>query len=88
LPWRGINPKSIVNNLKFSKMKKFFAIAIIAASLAACNNSGDKTESKDSTTVSPDTTTMAPDTTSKMSADTTSKMSADTTKKKDTSAKK
>jgi hypothetical protein len=67
-------------------MKKFFAIAIIAASLAACNNSGDKTESKDSTTVTPDTTTMAPD--NKMSADTTSKMSADTTKKADTSAKK
>jgi hypothetical protein len=67
-------------------MKKFFAIAIIAASLAACNNSGDKTETKDSTSVAPDTTTMAPADTSKMSADT-SKMSADTTKK-DTSAKK
>lgn len=67
-------------------MKKFFAIAIIAASFTACNNSGDKTESKDSSaTVAPDTTTMAPDTTSKMSADTTSKMSAE---KKDTSAKK
>ena len=51
-------------------MKKFFAIAIIAATLAACNNSGDKTESKDSTTVTPDTTTMAPDTTSKMAPDT------------------
>ena len=67
-------------------MKKFFAIAIIAASFTACNNSGDKTESKDSSaTVAPDTTTMAPD--NKMSADT-SKMSADTTKKADTSAKK
>ena len=86
MPGLGINPKSIVNNIKFSKMKKFFAIAIIAASFAACNNSGDKTESKDSTTVSPDTTTMAPADTSKMSVDTT-KMSADTTKK-DTSAKK
>jgi hypothetical protein len=63
-------------------MKKFFAIAIIAASLAACNNSGDKTESKDSTTVTPDTTTMAPDTTSKMAP------AIDTTKKVDTSAKK
>ena len=87
MPRRGINPKSIVNNLKFSKMKKFFAIAIIAASLAACNNSADSTKTSDST-VTPDTTTMAPDTTSKMSADTTSKMSADTTKKKDSSAKK
>ena len=64
-------------------MKKFFAIAIIAASLAACNNSGDKTESKDtSATVAPDTTTMAPDTTSKMAP------AIDTTKKADTSAKK
>ena len=61
-------------------MKKFFAIAIIAASLAACNNSGDKTESKDSTTtVAPDTTTMAPD--SKMSADTSKMAPMDTTKK-------
>jgi len=67
-------------------MKKFFAIAIIAASLAACNNSGDKTESKDSTTVTPDTTTMAPDTMSKMSD--TSKMAPADTTKKDTSAKK
>jgi hypothetical protein len=67
-------------------MKKFFAIAIIAASLAACNNSGDKTESKDSTSVSPDTTTMAPDTTSKMAPDTTSKMAP--SEKKDSSAKK
>ena len=51
-------------------MKKLFAIAIITASLAACNNSGDKTESKDSTTVTPDTTTMAPDTANKMMPDT------------------
>lgn len=69
-------------------MKKFFAIAIIAASFAACNNSGDKTESKDSTTVSPDTTTMAPaDTMNKMS-DTANKMAPADTTKKDTSAKK
>jgi hypothetical protein len=62
-------------------MKKFFAIAIIAASLAACNNSGDSTKTSDSTTVTPDTaSTMAPDTTSKMSD--TSKMSMDTTSKK------
>jgi hypothetical protein len=68
-------------------MKKFFAIAIIAASFTACNNSGDKTESKDSSaTVAPDTTTMAPD--SKMSADTSKMAPMDTTKKKDTSAKK
>jgi hypothetical protein len=30
-------------------MKKFFAIAFIAASLVACNGSGDKKEVKDST---------------------------------------
>lgn len=30
-------------------MKKFFAIAVIAASFVACNNSGDKTETKDTT---------------------------------------
>ncbi|HMT72806.1 MAG TPA: hypothetical protein PKA77_01940 [Chitinophagaceae bacterium] len=30
-------------------MKKFFAIAVIAASFVACNNSGDKTETTDTT---------------------------------------
>ena len=62
-------------------MKKFFAIAIIAATLAACNNSGESKTTEDTTTVKPDTTTMAPDTSSKMSADT-SKMMTDTSKKK------
>jgi hypothetical protein len=62
-------------------MKKFLAIAIIAAAFTACNNSGDSSTSKDSTTVTPDTATMvtpAPDTTH-----------VDTSAKKmDTSAKK
>ena len=61
-------------------MKKFFAIAIIVSALAACNNSGSSSETKDSTTVAPvDTSTMM---------DTSSKMMTDTTKKMDTSAKK
>jgi hypothetical protein len=71
-------------------MKKFFAIAIIAASLAACNNSGESKSSEDTAAVKPDTgAMMAPDTSSKMSdtskmkmAPDTSKMKADTGKKK------
>ena len=64
-------------------MKKFFAIAIIAATLAACNNSGESKSESDTTTVKPDTTsTMAPDTSA-------NKMMTDTSKSKmDTSAKK
>lgn len=81
LPSRGINPKSIVNNLKFSKMKKLLAIALIAASFAACNNSADSSTTTDTTTVAPDTNTMMSDTSSKMSTDT-STMSADTSAKK------
>lgn len=87
----GINLKSIVNNTKNSKMKKFFAIAIIAASFAACNNSGEGSGAKDTTTVAPvDTTSKMADTTNKMSADTSHKMSADTSHKMsaDTSKKK
>lgn len=38
-------------------MKKFFAIAVIAVSVVACNNSGKKTESTDTTTQKTDTTT-------------------------------
>jgi len=84
LPMSGINPESIVNNPKKSKMKKFFAIAIITASLAACNNSGDASKTEDTTVVKPDTSAMTttPDTSSKMSADTSKKMSTDTSKKK------
>ncbi|HEY2722621.1 MAG TPA: hypothetical protein VGI82_12895 [Chitinophagaceae bacterium] len=67
-------------------MKKFFAIAIIATSLAACNSSGSGSSSKDSTVTPIDSSkvdTSAP----KMNMDTaakkdTSKMSADTSKKK------
>ncbi len=34
-------------------MKKFFAIAIIAASFAACNNSGEKKDTPDTTVTTP-----------------------------------
>jgi predicted small lipoprotein YifL len=65
-------------------MKKFFAIAIIAASFAACNNSGEKKDTPDTAAVkAPDTTATVPvpDTNSKMAPDTT-KMGGDTTKPK------
>ena len=60
-------------------MKKLFAIAIMVTALAACNNSGSSSETKDTTTVTPDTTSTTMDTSSKMAPDTTHK--ADTTKK-------
>ncbi len=63
-------------------MKKFFAIAVIAASFVACNNSGDKTETKDTTVVAaPDTTVVTPDTTKPVTPDTTVVAAPDTTKK-------
>ncbi len=65
-------------------MKKFFAIAVIAASFVACNNSGDKTETKDTTAAPVDTTVVAPavDTTAPAVVDTTAAAPvADTTKK-------
>ncbi len=34
-------------------MKKVIAIALIAGSLVACNNSGEKKETKDTTTMAP-----------------------------------
>jgi hypothetical protein len=57
-------------------MKKVLAIALIAGSLAACNNNGDKKETKDTTRVdSPAVVTPTPDTTM---------APADTTKMSDT----
>ncbi|MBK6936936.1 MAG: hypothetical protein IPH18_08645 [Chitinophagaceae bacterium] len=64
-------------------MKKFFAIAVIAASFVACNNSGEKTETKD-TTVAPVVDTTVPavvDTTVPAVVDTTVKAVVDTVKK-------
>lgn len=68
-------------------MKKFLAIAILAASFTACND-GQKSEevTKDTNTVITTPETPAPDTatvvtTTTTSTDTMNKMSADTTKK-------
>lgn len=65
-------------------MKKFFAIAFIAATLAACNNSGEKKPAEDTTKgTTVDTTTPAPADTNKMAPADTSKMApADTSKAK------
>jgi|GWRWMinimDraft_13_1066021.scaffolds.fasta_scaffold128291_1 ABC-type uncharacterized transport system auxiliary subunit len=58
-------------------MKKFFAIAFIAATLVACNNSGEKKPAEDTTKpVVADTTAPAP-----VVADTTAPVVADTTAK-------
>ena len=67
---------------KDKKMKKFFAIAVIAASFVACNNSGDKNETKDTTAVKVDTpAVVTPDTTAPVAPDTTVVAAPDTTKK-------
>jgi hypothetical protein len=63
-------------------MKKLFAIAIIAATLAACNNSSEGSGTGDSTSVAPDTSSMM------STPDTSMKMAPDTTQMADTSAKK
>ena len=60
-------------------MKKFFAIAFIAATLVACNGGGEATPAADTTAATVDTTAAAVDTTAP-AADTTAAV-ADTTKK-------
>lgn len=55
-------------------MKKFFAIAFIAATLVACNGSGEKTETKDTTAP------VVVDTTKPVAIDTTAPVVVDTTK--------
>ena len=63
-------------------MKKVFAIALIATAMVACNNSGDKKETTDTTAAPVDTTVVAPPVdTSAAPADTTAAPAADTTKK-------
>ncbi len=57
-------------------MKKVLAIALIAGSLVACNNSGEKTETKDTAATKVDTT-VAP----APAMDTTAAPVVDTTKK-------
>jgi len=61
-------------------MKKFFAIAFIAATLVACNGGGEATPAADTTAATVDTTAAAADTTA-AAADTTA-AAADTTAKK------
>ncbi len=51
-------------------MKKIFAIAFIAVSVVACNNSGKKTETTDTTTKT-ENTTIPVDTTHTTPVDTT-----------------
>ena len=61
-------------------MKKFFAIAVIAVAMAACNNGSETTTTEDSSTIKPvDTTVVAPVDTTHVDT---------TTAKKDTTAKK
>jgi hypothetical protein len=64
-------------------MKKFLAIAMIAATLTSCGGGESKEgEATDTTTVAPATETPATvDTTAAATADTTAKVAADTTKK-------
>ncbi len=62
-------------------MKKFFAIAFIAASLVACNNSGEKKPAED-TTKKADTAVVAPP------ADTATTPAADTAAVADTAKPK
>ena len=57
-------------------MKKFFAIAFIAATMVACNNKADKKETTDTTAV-----TAPVDTTKPAPVDTTKPATVDTAKK-------
>jgi hypothetical protein len=61
--------KYFIKNQKNRTMKKFFAIAFIAAAMVACNNSGDTT----ATPAPADTNKMAPADTNKMAPADTSK---------------
>jgi hypothetical protein len=71
--------KYFTKTIKKKQMKKFFAIAFIAATLVACGSNSDNAATTDTTA------TVAADTTAK--ADTTAP-AADTTATADTAAKK
>jgi hypothetical protein len=62
-------------------MKKFFAIALIAATMVACNNSGDKKEGETKDTTAAPAPAPTQDTTAAPVQDTTAAPAADTTKK-------
>lgn len=62
-------------------MKKFFAIAFIAATMVACNNSGDKKEGETKDTTAAPAPAPVQDTTAAPVQDTTAAPVADTTKK-------
>ena len=64
-------------------MKKFLLVLAVAGFAVACNNSGEKKDTPDTTTQAPaDTATKAPaDTATKAPADTATKAAGDTTKK-------
>ena len=79
----GIKPQIIILNQKKTTMKKFLAIAMIAATLTSCGGGETKEEPKaDSTMVAP-VETPAPAATDSMvkPADSMVKPAADTTKK-------
>ena len=79
----GIKPQIIILNQKKTTMKKFLAIAMIAATLTSCGGGETKEEPKaDSTMVAP-VETPAPAATDSMvkPADSMVKTAADTTKK-------
>ncbi|MFM8806147.1 MAG: hypothetical protein ACKOD1_02195 [Sphingomonadales bacterium] len=61
-------------------MKKFFAIAFIAATLVACNGGGEATPAADTTAAPVDTAVAAPVDTAAAAADTTAAAPAAETK--------
>jgi hypothetical protein len=73
--------KYFITNQKKSKMKKFIAIAIVAASLVACGGSGEKKDGADTAAAKMDTAAVvapAIDTTVKAAIDTAVKAAMDT----------
>jgi predicted small lipoprotein YifL len=75
--------RNISNNPKKSQqMKKFLAIAVIAASLVACGNKGDKKADENKDTTKVETPVQPIDTAKPAVIDTTKPAAPDTTKPK------